>query len=1084
MPPPPCVHYQVMTTTKKAPAKKPGAVSAPSGMHSGFDVVRDKPARHEHAVKLVMDERGLVVQFFRRKQPWALAELMPMVESCGLVALTEETHFPTDSKDPMWLHEVICEVPKPSPTQEALGACMAVLAACMRGELQSVSLNRLALDACLGPHEIGMWQAWVAYLQQVDVRFNAWQVRRVVRSRPDLARAVWQIFAARFTPEAREPSTEEHEAYIKHELIALPTHQERVWRMLLEVVNATLRTNLWQGIEGHALAFKLDPNRVESMVGPKPWREIFVYHPLVEGIHLRDGPVARGGLRFSDRETDYRTEVLALMLAQTRKNSIVVPVGAKGGFFIRGNVDKEKFEQAYRLYVRALLSVTDTYDVNGKVMPPRRVVCKDGHDPYLVVAADKGTARMSDVANDEACKANFWDLKKPGYWLGDAFASGGSKGYDHKGMGITARGAWTSVMHHAGSLGMTPRRDRPLVLAGIGDMGGDVFGNGMLREENVALVAAFNHAHIFLDPNPDVAAAFAERGRLFAAGSGWDGYDRAKISAGGGVWPRTVKVIELSEQVQERLGVKQKQATADEVIRMILKAPVDGIWNGGIGTYVKAADETHLTVADKANDEVRVDADEIRARFIGEGGNLGVTPRARVELGLRGVKLNTDALDNSAGVSASDHEVNIKILLAQAMREGLLDEAGRLKLLRAMTDDVAALVLADNRLQNLAVTLESEEDEAYQRELMAWQQVLLEDGRVDMQVDCLPSAREMAMRQSSMFGYRYTRSEICALLSATKGWLRARLLADIKLLESDAVRPLLIQYFPEAMQAKFPKLMPKHPLAAEITATMLANLIVNRLGILAVPRLMGDFGASASDAARACAVACGVARLLPLWHQLDALKITHGTTMRVSRRLKSVSAVLSAWILRQGQPVNVAAWLKKLHGPCAEILALLPVVMGNRPEMERWRREWEGLGLPETVAARMAVLSPLVIAPDVILASEACKVPLEKVLSTHLQVGELLRLPALVARVREMVVDDVWARQAVQATAMELFLRQRRMTEIVLRSRKGLDLLRHSLMVEKYQALTGKILQEKDLTLAMLNVVLERMRELESENRA
>ncbi|MBI1308401.1 MAG: hypothetical protein GC129_00885 [Proteobacteria bacterium] len=1075
-----------MTKTTKGAKAPVRASKKTAGDNPGL------PADRAHAVRVELGH-DLLIKFYRRGKPWTLAALMPLVESCGLVALTEETVAPQGT-DPWWCHEVLCEMPFPQPGKDELAALLAVLDACMAGELESDSLNRLALAAALGPRELTVWRAWVAYLQQIDARLGSWQMRRIVRARADLARALWRLFAVRHEPgladTKRDEIASELSYFLDREMAAMPSAEhERVWRILLGVVEATLRTNVWSVAgSSEALAFKLDSWAVPAMPSPKPWREIFVYHPHVEGVHLRGGPVARGGLRHSTRELDYRTEVLGLMTAQMRKNTIIIPVGAKGGFCVRGlEVTADSIAGCYRKYVRALLSVTDTHDSTGKVCHPVGMVCRDGDDTYLVVAADKGTAHLSDTANDEALKADYWGLtgkgeKPAGFWLGDAFASGGSHGYDHKDMAITARGAWVSVMHHAGALGILPSAQRPLTMVGIGDMGGDVFGNGLLREPHVQLVGAFNHMHIFLDPTPDPLAAYEERRRLFAEGLGWDGYDSSKISSGGGVWPRSAKVIPLSDAVQERLGLRVKQAAPAEVIQAMLRAPVDCIWNGGIGTYIKASTEPQAAAADKVNDDLRVDADSVRARMIGEGGNLGITPRGRVELALRGVMLNTDALDNSGGVSTSDHEVNLKILLQAVMNDGKLDSAGRNKLLEAMREDVAALVLADNTLQNLAITLEGEESEAYHRELLEWQNVMVKAGHASLHDDCLPAAKDLTARTALPGGARYTRPELCGLMAATKGWLRDELLADRGLLECEAVQPLLVRYFPQVIQDKYAAWIVRHPLAREIAATGLANLLVNRLGILTIPRLMDDFETGACDAARACTVATSVARMPPMWNQLDGMPLPHATLVQVSQRLKMVAGMMAAWILRHGQPVEVARWLKRLHGPVAEIIALLPHVLAGKNDMLRWQREWLSMGLPEAFAGRMAMLSPLVIAPDVVLACERTRQPLEKILVMHLQVGEALRLPAVVRKIRSIEVSDTWARQGIQAMMQELFLRQRKLTQGLVRS--GTDVAVWSAnddgRLARYHALVREIQRERAMSVAMLSVLIGRLRELEN----
>ncbi len=1032
-----------------------------------------------------LEERdGLRLRLLKRGGRWTLAELMPLVDSCGLKALSEDTFQLGD----VWVHDVQCAMPEMPLTDANRAALIAVVDACLRDILEEDSLNRLALGAAMGVREITVWRGWVAYLQQVDRRLDPRTVRQLVRARPDLARTLWELFTAAHEPgvaEARRKRLAKPlEALMDQAILDMATaEEERVWRTAYGVVKAILRTNVWQpgreaannGI-GEAIAFKLDCAQVPGLAEPRPWREIAIYHPQVEGVHLRGGPVARGGLRHSNRASDYRTEILGLMTAQMRKNTIIVPVGAKGGFFVRRGVPVE----AYKLYIRALLSITDTYDAKGNVVAPRGVVRHDGDDPYLVVAADKGTAKFSDIANGEALAAAYWDGIKDGFWLGDAFASGGSKGYDHKEMGITARGAWVSVIHHLNTLDLLPKPERPVTVVGVGDMGGDVFGNGLLRDKHVQLLAAFNHMHIFLDPNPDPAKSFAERQRLFDGGLGWDGYDTKLISAGGGVFPRAAKRIDLSPAIQSRLGVKVSHMVPEDLIKAILRAQVDVLWNGGIGTYIKASDESHLAAADKANDDVRVDATTVRARVIGEGGNLGITPRGRVELARCGVMLNTDALDNSAGVDTSDHEVNVKILLQMALRNGTLDEAGRVKLLRSLTDDIAVLVLRDNAQQNLAVTMDCAEHETYHTELHGWQEKLVREDILDPVVDCLPTLKELKTRSDG----RYTRPEMCALLAGTKAWLRAEILKDDELLANPMLKLLLAWYFPRGLQAKFGDLIEKHPLANHILATVLANLLVNRLGILSIPRLMGDFEAQARDAARALGVAAMVSDLAGLWARLEHLdsNVPLKTTLAVSQRLKLVCGVLAAWVLRHGQPVNVSLWMNRLQKPVAEILSLLPTALKGRPEMVRWVEEWQSMGVPNDMAARLAQLSPLVVAPDVAMLSSELKQPLGEVLLTHLRVGEVLKMPGLIRKVRTMPVPDAWTRQAVQTMAQEVFSRQTALSRRLLGKNIALDTWahEHAEKLERYYSLVRDVMKTRDMSVAMLSVVIGRLRELES----
>lgn len=1080
------------------------AATPPALAAGDISVVQTAP---QQLVQVVPDGATLRLRLFKKDTCWPLSFLMPLVDSCGLAALREETFAlgpsivaPGAPTPPaLWLHEILCEMPA-NFTEKGRVALETVLENSLLGHMERDSLNWLAMGAGFGPREIHVWRAWVMYLQQIDRRFDPRSVRHMVRRRPALARALWEIFEATHntivSDRTRTKVVKPLEAELDAAMLAMPTaEEERIWRTLRGVVAATVRTNVWQiSKPTEALAFKLDCSAIPHIPDPKPWREIVVYHPTVVGVHLRGGPVARGGLRHSDRKHDFRTEILGLMTAQMRKNTIIVPVGAKGGFYVQQPLPADRTTanaivvECYTRYISALLSITDTYDAKGQILHPRRVARYDDADPYLVVAADKGTAKFSDIANGIATSVSYWDdmaTGQPvvGFWLDDAFASGGSKGYDHKAMAITARGAWVSVMHHLAALGALPTAEKPITLAGIGDMAGDVFGNGLLRSPHVQLVAAFNHMHIFLDPTPDPAASFAERKRMFEAGLGWDGYAPDLISDGGGVFLRKAKSIPVSPQMQQRLGLgggkSTKEMPPEDVVSAILKAPVDVLWNGGIGTYIKASDEPHTAAADKTNDDVRVDATQVRARVIGEGGNLGITPRGRVELGLRDVCLNTDALDNSAGVDTSDHEVNLKILFQQAKLKGALTEDDRVALLRQMTDDVAELVLADNRLQNLVLSLDAAEPDEAHTELHGWQQTLMEKGFVDPVVDCLPTLKALQGRDIP----HYTRPELAALLAGTKAWLRRVVEHDPLLLASDAVHPLLQHAFPKVVQDRFGGLITTHPLAPQLAATVLSNLIINRLGLLAVPRLMRDFDASAEDAVRALTVAMHALQAPHLWQQLDDPRYTapHATTVAVCQRLRSVVGVLAAWTLRHGQPVDAPTWMTRLTSPLAQVYALLPMILRERPDMQKWVDEWQNMGLPAAMATQLSVMSPMAIAPDAIAMAEMLKHPLSEVLTLHLEVGDYLKLPALIKKVRSIAMPDSWTRQAVQAMEQEIFVRQRRLTETLLKHHKPVTSWRGSCggSCQRYDALVRSILKERTLTVPMLSVVLGRLREME-----
>jgi glutamate dehydrogenase len=827
------------------------------------------------------------------------------------------------------------------------------------------------------------------------------------------------------------------------------------------------------------MALKLNCTMLPS---PNAWKETYVHGLNVHGVHLRGGPVARGGIRHSDRPTDYRTEVLGLMLAQMRKNSIVVPVGAKGGFVVVDGKTPTKIEAAYRCYIRALLSLTDTYQ-NGKVVNPINVLCHDEPDPYLVVAADKGTASLSNVANEESLGASYWGRNIKGFWLADAFASGSKTGYDHKHMGITAKGAWVSVEHHLKTLGITPSAKNPIRITGIGDMGGDVFGNGLLRSPHVQLVAAFNHKHIFIDPTPNPAASFTERKRCFEKNLGWDGYNSKLISKGGGVFSRTDKTITLSNAAQIALGVNNKTFTPEELIKAILSAPVDVLWNGGIGTYIKAGTESHIHVADKANDEERIDATHVRAKIIAEGGNLGITPAGRIELALRGVKLNTDALDNSAGVNTSDQEVNLKIALQPLVAAGSLSHTARNTLLAKVAPQVEAAVLTNNRLQNNAVSLEEQAPASHHATLAVWQNTLLERGVLSISTDHLPTASQLAARPNAA----YTRPELATLLAGTKATLKTQLqqpdAADI--LASSVVQNLLLHYYPPAVIHKMGKGLTGGALAPALAATQTANLLVNRLGIGFGATMAADFNVCPLDIVRAALIAIDVLDLQNVWQKLEAANVSQSTYLYAMQRTRIAAATLTAWVLRHGGALDINIWCtefnKPLHALTTNIHKLLskPAVAEFNTRVKTWQKQ----GLPLALSQQLASLSPLAVAPDAVRIAARLHKPVPDVMRLHLAVGDMLSIPSLVRISRAMAAPDSWTRMAVQANVQELGIRQRGLTSSLLRAGGKNTLLNwqksHAAGLKRYHTILEQLLAEPTPSIAMLNVICARLRELE-----
>ena len=793
---------------------------------------------------------------FLRDRPTTIAELVPVLEHLGLSPVDEHPSVFVGESATVYLDDIGVHMSQATITDAQHAEVQLAFVDLMTGSIEPDGLNRLVLSAGLDRRQIAVLRLYNRYLRQASFPFSASYVEQAIVRHPDIARKLVELFDTRFDPSPSEPdvaadrpgATQRCRGEVHRLLDAVPSlDDDRVCRAFLTLIDATDRTNAFRGREEISVKFR--PHEVGFLPEPRPEFEIFVCSPFVEGVHLRGGRIARGGLRWSDRPEDFRTEVLGLVKAQMVKNAVIVPTGAKGGFVIKSSradpADRDAARaegiDRYGRFVRGLLDVTDNV-VGDRIVHPPDVVIHDADDPYLVVAADKGTATFSDIANQIAAEYDFW--------LGDAFASGGSHGYDHKEMGITARGAWESVRRHARVIGKDVDVDE-LTVVGIGDMSGDVFGNGMLLSPHLKLVAAFDHRHVFLDPDPDPGPAHAERRRLFELPrSSWADYDRALISGGGGVHSRQLKAIEVTPEVRDVLGIDASvtELRPDELISAILCAPVDLLWNGGIGTYVKSSVESNADVGDRANDALRVDGNQLRARIVGEGGNLGLTQLARVEYAINGGLIYTDAIDNSAGVDCSDHEVNIKILLDQLVRDGELTVRQRNELLVEMTGEVARLVLDDNRAQTLALMIARTQSLSMVNVHARYLETLEAEGYLDRELEFLPSDKQIAERQSAGSGLRAP--EFAVMIAYTKN-------ADIvEVLESDlpddpALENDLMEYFPVEIRERFPDAIRSHRLRREIITTTIVNNMVNLAGISFDHRMTEDSGASVSDVARA-----------------------------------------------------------------------------------------------------------------------------------------------------------------------------------------------------------------------------------------
>ena len=898
---------------------------------------------------------------FLRDRPTTIAELVPTLEYLGLPPLDEHPSVFVGASATVHLNDIGVKMSALTITDEQHAEVQLAFIDLMTGRLEADGLNRLVLSAGLDRRQIALLRLYKRYLRQAAIPFSAEYVEEAIVRHPEIARGLVSLFDTKFDPRRtditapndRAAAVERCRADLHQLLDAIPSlDDDRICRAFLTLIDATDRTNAFVGRP--EISVKLRPHDVGFLPEPRPEFEIFVCSPFVEGVHLRGGRIARGGLRWSDRPEDFRTEVLGLVKAQMVKNAVIVPTGAKGGFVIKASsadpADRDAVRaegiDRYRRFVRSLLDVTDNV-AGDRIVHPPDVVIYDADDPYLVVAADKGTATFSDIANDIAAEYDFW--------LGDAFASGGSHGYDHKEMGITARGAWESVRRHARVIGKDADTDE-LTVVGVGDMSGDVFGNGMLLSQHIRLVAAFDHRHVFLDPNPDPAAAHAERRRLFELPrSSWADYDSQLISVGGGIYSRQLKAIEITPEVCDVLGLDAwvSAMRPDDLISAILRAPVDLLWNGGIGTYVKASTETHADVGDRANDSLRVNGSELRARIVGEGGNLGLTQLARVEYAINGGLIYTDAIDNSAGVDCSDHEVNIKILLDQLVHDGELTVKQRNDLLVEMTDEVARLVLDDNRAQTLALMIARTQSLSMINVHARYLDTLEAEGYLDRHIEFLPSDKQIAERQSAGSGLRAP--EFAVMIAYTKNANVTEML-DSDLPDEPALERDLMEYFPIEVRERFPDAIRSHRLRREIIATSVVNNMVNLAGISFDHRMTEDSGASVSDVARAFLASREIFGFADIWHRIDALgsSIDLDTQIALFLEARRMTERGTVWLLRHRRPpLDIADAVDAFSAGMAFLSDSLDEVVRGRVaiDIDQAREARVAAGVPLDLAA-------------------------------------------------------------------------------------------------------------------------------------
>ena len=1035
----------------------------------------------------------LRLKVFRSGEPVLLSSSLPMLEHMGVKVLEQlEYKVEPEGMAPVYVHDFGLSPARDVKldVNQVKGGFEEAFACAWRGEIENDDFNRLVLWANLGWREVTILRAYSKYLRQTGFTFSQAYMKQAVSANAAIARKLVELFVARFNP-ANTAGAEVRISALTVEIekaldLVENLDEDRMLRRFLAVIQATLRTNYFQEDAGGApkpyISFKFNPALVPGLPEPKPMFEIYVYSPRVEGVHLRGGKVARGGLRWSDRMEDFRTEVFGLMKAQMVKNIVIVPVGSKGGFVVkqppagREALMKEGVA-CYQIFLRGLLDLTDNL-VAGKVVPPKNVVRYDADDPYLVVAADKGTATFSDIANGVS--------KEYGFWLDDAFASGGSIGYDHKKMGITARGAWESVKRHFRELGVNTQTT-DFTVVGIGDMSGDVFGNGMLLSRQIKLLGAFDHRHVFLDPDPDPEVSFKERERLFnLPHSSWADYDPKLISTGGGVYPRGAKSVALAPEVKKALGVNADSLTPTDLIRALLKAPVDLLYNGGIGTYVKATHQTHAEVGDRANDAIRINGKELRCKVVAEGGNLGLTQLGRIEYALSGGKINTDAIDNSAGVDCSDHEVNIKILLNSVVAEGGMSEERRNQLLAEMTEEVGALVLRDNYFQTQSLSMRKSMPLDAQTRFIKH---LEKAGMLNREIEFLPSDEELASRKAAKIGL--TSPERAVLLAYSKITLYDELLAS-NVADDPYISTALMRYFPAPLRERYREQMERHRLKREIIATHVTNEMINRAGSTFVHRMQEETGASAPDVVRAYLLTREIFDFVSFWQALEALdnKVPHAVQSDMLIESERLMLRATLWFLRyRDLKGDIAKTVEHFVCGVKALAAGLDKLLSSdeRAGVMQAAGHLTQSKVPNDLAMRLASFRSLYSALDIVEIATERKRSVEEVAGVYFGLGERLDLSWLRKQIGGLPADSHWQTLAKTALSDDVAWLQRELTSLTLKLSPEVKV--PAALIEKWERQNESVLgrcrqmlaelqSAGNLDLSMLSVALRELKSL------
>ncbi|WP_396622882.1 NAD-glutamate dehydrogenase [Marinobacter sp. W-8] len=1047
------------------------------------------------------NENTLHFKLFYPDEPLPLSDVMPIFDNLGFRVIGEHPFEVIDrTGKTVWIHDFtlqshtgnVVDIHRIRPIFEELFRRV------WHGEAENDAFNRLLLSSYMSWREIALLRTYARYMRQIRFSNSQTFISNTLVNHVNLTRILLEYFEVRFNPERFKSKGKSEAAQQKLEIEfnagldeVENLSEDRVLRLYLELMQATLRTNYYQpdgeGRPKPYISVKFDPSQIPDMPLPLPMFEIFVYSPRVEGVHLRGGKVARGGLRWSDRFEDYRTEILGLVKAQQVKNAVIVPVGAKGGFVAKrlpDPSDREAFQAegiaAYKTFIRGLLDITDNL-VDSGIQPPERVIRHDEDDHYLVVAADKGTATFSDIANGLAAEY--------GFWMGDAFASGGSNGYDHKKMGITARGAWVSVERHFREMGINPAVDE-FTAIGIGDMGGDVFGNGLLCSEKTRLVAAFNHIHIFIDPTPDAERSYKERKRLFELPrSAWTDYDSKLISKGGGVFSRNAKSIPVSPEMKKLLGIKADRVPPNMLISHILKAEVDLLWIGGIGTYVKGSGESHSDVGDKANDGLRINGAELRCKVVGEGGNLGFTQMGRIEYALKGGRLNTDFIDNSGGVDCSDHEVNMKILLNRAVAMGDLTGKQRNIMLEEMTDDVASLVLKNNYRQTQAISIASEDAATRLEEYRRLMNTFESEGKLNRALEFLPDDETLSERKLAKKGL--TRPELSVLISYVKGDLK-QVLIDSNLPDNPLLAGEMYKVFPRDLTKRFSKELGEHQLRREIIATQIANDMVNHMGITFVERLNQSTGADAASIALAWIIARDVFRIDSWWDKIEALDfhVSADLQMELMQDLMRLMRRAVRWLLRNRRAeLNIQSHMERFADSVWAITSGLPEYLGDqaRANWEKRNDELVAAGLPKELASVLAGTGYLYSSLGIIEAQEATGMPLKTVANLYYDLGDRLDLTWFANAIAALTPSSHWQALARESFREDLDWQQRALTTGVLKSAESPEKVTDSVnaweqrnqhMIDRWNAMLAELKGVREPEYAMFSVALRELLDL------